>query len=173
MGKQIVLMIVAISVCCLTSCANTGIVKLSPDTYMLSREDHGGIFGNASRMKAGVIREANEFAEKQGKIAIPLSINEKPIGDGPAQWASVEYQFRVVDKKDHEARRTHLTKSPDMVIKRDDSLKADINISTKEESEKSSDLYTELIKLDDLQKRGILTIEEFEIQKKRLLENQK
>lgn len=56
----------------LAGCANPGIVKLSPDTYMLTRTDRGGIFGNASAMKADVIREATEFAAKQGKVAIPV-----------------------------------------------------------------------------------------------------
>jgi len=42
----------------LAGCANPGVVKMSPDTYMISRTDKGGIFGNASAMKADVIREA-------------------------------------------------------------------------------------------------------------------
>ena len=171
MGKHIVSLIFTISVCCLTGCANTGIVKISPDTYMLSRVDHGGIFGNAARMKANVIREATEFAEKQGKVAIPLATKESPMW--PGHFASIEYQFRVVDKNDPEARRTHLEKTADITIKSDDSLKADINVHTKDESKKTTDLYAELIKLEDLQKRGILTKEEFKSQKKRLLENQK
>ena len=35
---------------------------------------------------------------------------------------------------------------------------------------KTGDLYTELMKLDDLRKKGILTEEEFEAEKKKLLE---
>ncbi len=38
------------------------------------------------------------------------------------------------------------------------------------ESEKSEDIYTELMKLDDLRQKGILTDEEFEAQKRKLLE---
>jgi len=83
-------------------------VRVSPDTYMLYREDHAGIFGNATAMKANVIREANEFAEKQGKIVVPVLMSETPMGNGPAQWAKCEYQFRVVDKDDPEVGRTSL-----------------------------------------------------------------
>jgi len=169
MRKYFVILMLAISVCCLTGCAGSGVVKLSPDTYMISRKDYGGIFGDAGRMKADVIREANKFAEKQGKVAIPLATQEKPVGYRPADFASIEYQFRVVDKDDPEARRTHLVDSPDVTIKRDDSLKADINIKTKDDSARNSDLYTELTKLDDLRKRGILTDEEFSLQKQKLL----
>ena len=153
----------------LTGCANPGIVKLSPDTYMLSRVDHGGIFGNSARMKANVIREANEFAENQGKVAIPLATNESPMW--PGHFASVEYQFRVVDKNDPEARRTSLVPRPDVVIDKTEKVSADI--SRKDMIEKQPDLYTELTKLDDLRKKGIITDVEFEAQKKILLDKQR
>jgi hypothetical protein len=68
---------------------------------MLARTDKGGIFGNASAMKADVIREANEFAASQGKVAVPVALKEDPMYIG--HFASVEYQFRVVDKSDPEA----------------------------------------------------------------------
>lgn len=150
----------------LTGCANPGIVKLSPDTYMLSRTDKGGVFGNASAMKADVIREANEFAESQGKIAIPISLNESPMYIG--HFASVEYQFRVVDKSDPEAQRVNLVPRPNIVIEKTE--KATVDVKTKDQTEHQKDTYTELIKLDDLRKRGILSQEEFEVQKKKLLD---
>ena len=151
----------------LAGCANPGIVRVSPDTYMIFREDHGGIFGSASSLKAGVIRDANAFAESQGKVAIPISTRDKPMGGGPAQWASFEYQFRVVDKNDPEVRRTSLVPRADVVVEKTEKVTADIR--TKDESSKSKDVYAELIKLDDLRKKGILTDAEFEAQKKKLL----
>ncbi len=151
----------------LTSCVNPGIVQLSPDTYMLYREDHAGIFGSASSLKAGVIRDANEFAASQGKVAIPISSRDKPMGSGPAQWASFEYQFRVVDKNDPEVRRTSLVPRADVVVEKTEKVSAEVR--TKDESTKSKDVYAELIKLDDLRKRGILNEAEFEAQKKKLL----
>ena len=88
-------------------CRNPGIVKLSPDTYLLSREDHGGIFGSRSALKAGVIRDANAFAEKKGKIAIPIAAKEHPVGI-LGDWASFELTFRVVDKNDPQASATNI-----------------------------------------------------------------
>ena len=41
-----------------------------------------------------------------------------------------------------------------------------------EEKSKGKDLYTELAKLDDLRKRGIITQDEYNEQKRRLLEKQ-
>jgi hypothetical protein len=160
--------IIFLSIAALASCANPGIVKLSPDTYILSREAHGGIFSSASALKAGVINDANSFAESQGKVAIPISAKEKPMGNGPAQWASFEYQFRVVDKNDPEVRRTSLVPRPDIVI--DKTEKISVDVKAKDQSEARKDVYAQLIKLDDLRKRGILTDAEFEVEKKKILE---
>jgi hypothetical protein len=151
--------------------ANPGIVRLSPDTYVLYRESHAGIFLNAARMKADVIREADEFAEKQGKVAIPIAAKETPMRPGMnGQYGAFEYQFRVVDKNDPEARRASLVPRPDLVIDKTEKVSADI--SSKDITEKKPDLYTELMKLDDLRKKGILTEDEFQAQKKLLLEKQ-
>jgi hypothetical protein len=151
----------------LAGCANPGIVQISPDTYLLSREDHAGIFGSSSSLKAGVIADANAFAASQGKVAIPLSTSEKPVGNTPGSWAKFDYQFRVVAKNDPEARRTSLTPRADVVIEKTEKISADVR--TKDQTSKPRDTYSELLKLDDLRKRGILSEAEFDAQKKKLL----
>jgi hypothetical protein len=157
--------VVSVAIALLAGCANPGVVKMSPDTYMISRTDKGGIFGNAGAMKADVIREATEFAEKQGKVAIPISSRETPLLVG-RQFASFEYQFRMVDARDPEARRTSLVPRADVVIEKTE--KIDANVKTKDETPRTKDVYAELVKLDDLRKRGILADAEFEEQKKKL-----
>jgi hypothetical protein len=132
---------------------------------MLTRTDKGGVFGNPSAMKAHVIQEANEFAASKGKVAIPLASNETPLAIG--RFASFEYQFRVVDPNDPEARRVNLVPRPDVVIEKTE--KTSLDITTKDKAEKPKDLYAELLKLDDLHKRGILSDAEFDGQKKKLL----
>lgn len=141
------------------------VVQLSPDTYMISRADHGGIFGGGlPKLTVKVIKQANEFAAKQGKIAIPLASVEHPMGNGPAQWATFEYQFRVVDRNDPEARRTSLQPSASTVVKIEQSpSSATLTPAPK------PDLYAELIKLDDLKKRGIISDSEFQAEKTKLL----
>jgi len=54
------------------------------------------------------------------------------------------------------------------VIEKSEKNSADIH--TKEE--KAPDFYTELSKLDDLRKKGVITEEEFAAQKKRIFEKQ-
>jgi hypothetical protein len=117
-------------------------------------------------LKTDSIGEANAFAESQGKVAIPVSAHEHPVGI-LGDWASFEYQFRVVDKNDSEARRTSLTPRADFVIEKTEKLSADIH--TKNQSEKPKDVYVELIKLDDLRTKGIISDAGFESQKKKLL----
>jgi hypothetical protein len=151
-----------VSIIFLTACANPGIVKLSPDTYMLSRADRGGIFGNAAAMKVEVIQEANDFADKQGKVAIPLGLKEIPLS--PGRLAQVEYQFRVVDKNDPEVKRVSLVPRPDVVIEKHEKTKVDV-------TSKNDDVYEKLIKLDDLRKKGIISNSEFDTEKKKVLGN--
>ena len=61
-----------------------------------------------------------------------------------------------------------MKKEPDVIIEKDSNIS--IDVTTKDKSENTKDVYTELIKLDDLRKKGIITEEEFEAQKKKLLE---
>ena len=149
-----------ILVMALVGCANPGVIRLSPDTYILSRQDHKGIFGNESALKAGVIRDAQAFAESQGKVAVPITTEFTPLGNGPAQWASFEYQFRLVDKGDPAARGGSLIPRPDVVVEHNDRPSS---------SSDSQDTYAELLKLDDLRKRGILSEAEFQAEKAKVL----
>jgi len=153
----------------LTGCANPGIVEVSPDTYVLFRDDHAGIFGNAGSLRAEVIHDANQFARSKGKVAIPVSSKYTPIGNSPGSWASFEYQFRVVDKNDEEAVRTSLRKQANYVI--DKNIKIESS-SVHINEEAKSDTYSELIKANKLFKDGVLTESEYKKMKANILDNQ-
>ena len=161
--------ILALLVLALAGCANPGVIRLSPDTYIVSRQDLKGVFGNESSLKAKVIREANEFAESQGKAALPISSEFTPMGGGPAQWASFEYQFRLVDKNDPRLHGSALIPRADVVVEHDDSPR-----STDKSTDPpvSTDTYTQLLRLDDLRQRGILSEAEFQAEKEKLLKGQ-
>jgi len=139
------------------------IVQLSPDTYLLVKQNFAGAFGNLSKTKIEAIQDAAEFAAKQGKIAIPLSTNEIPAR--PGQFPTIEYQFRVVDKNDPEAERTSLEPRADVVVK----VEQPSGSVPAPAAAIKPDLYSELIKLDDLRKRGIISDSEFESMKAKLL----
>ena len=84
-------------------CANPEVIQMSPGIYELARADHGGIFGNKDALKSGVINDANAYAESRGKVAVPVSAKEHPVGI-LGDWASYEYVFKIVAKDSPEAR---------------------------------------------------------------------
>lgn len=151
----------------LLGCQNPEIVPISQDTYMLAKADNAGIFGNSAKMKAEVLRQASEFAAQRGMVAIPVTLKEVPIGFG--RKATIEYQFKLVAKDSPEARNSVIMPRPDLVIEKNETTSK--TVTTKNENDPKKDLYSELLKLDDLKKRGIITEEEFQAQKKKLLES--
>jgi hypothetical protein len=140
-------------------------IEISPGTYLLSEISRAGIFASLPKLKMKVLREANAFAALKGLVAVPVSMNATPAG-GPGQWPEVEYQFRLVPAGDPDASKAVLVPRADVVIESHQTTSA-------EPQEKQPDLYTELTKLDDLRKRGLLTDAEFDAQKKKLLEKQR
>jgi hypothetical protein len=169
--KKVMVMLLAFAL--LSGCAsNTGIVKIGKDTYMVSRQAATGFSGSGD-LKAKCIEEARQFCEKQGKELQVISTWEASPPYILANFPKAEIQFMCLDINDPRFKPPQLEKSPDMVIKKDETIKADVNIRTKDANATSTDLYTELMKLDDLRKKNILTEEEFQAQKKRLLETQR
>ncbi len=62
--------------------------------------------------------------------------------------------------------------SPYGVEEKEEKIETNINIvNSQEETTNNADIYTELMKLEDLRQKNVLTEEEFQIQKKRLLAN--
>jgi len=119
----------------------------------------------AVRRNSCVISDANSFAQSKGKVAIRITTHETPLEVG-RQFSTFDYQFKLVDPNPPEARSTVLIQRPNVVIERNEKSNVDVQVNDK--SDKPKDLYTELLKLDDLHKRGILSDQEFEAQKKKL-----
>jgi len=79
----------------LSGCGSSGVLQVSPDTYLISRTSAAGAFASKAGMMKSVIEEANKFSESKGKIPIAISSNfSRPTIGFP----TFEYQFRVVDK---------------------------------------------------------------------------
>ena len=154
----------------LVACATAEIVPLGTDTYMISQTSAGGMFTNMGTLKAEVIQRANAFAEKNGKVAIPVAAHETP--PAPGRMPNYEYQFRLVDRSDPRASGGGLIKTPDMVIENRNQAPAVVVYPASKEAPQSKDIYSELVKLDDLRKRGILSDAEFDAQKRKLLSEQ-
>lgn len=147
----------------LGGCATAEVVPLGSDSYMISQTSAGGMFTNMGALKAEVIKRANAFAEKNGKVAVPIASRETP--PAPGRMPNFEYQFRLVDANDPRAPGRGLIPRADMVI--ENNVHPTPPPTANKPAEK--DVYTELLKLDDLRKRGIITDSEFEDQKAKIL----
>jgi hypothetical protein len=104
-----------------SGCQNPQVVQISPNIYVLAREDHGGIFGNASALRANVIKDANAFAAKQGKVALPVCSKFHPVGI-LGDWASFEYQFKLVDTNSVDAKNISKIETDEKVVQGDGTL---------------------------------------------------
>jgi uncharacterized protein YcfL len=78
----------------LTGCAsNSGIVKISDDTYMYAKQS--GWEQSGAAIKVQLYKEANEFCKAQGKKFVQIS-NQSNDG-GPAKFTSAEIQFQCAE----------------------------------------------------------------------------
>jgi Short C-terminal domain len=138
------------------------VLHVSENVYEIIDVDMRGIFGSESSLIDGVIDQANEFAESKGKAANPLSARIHRVGI-LADWAWFYYKFALVDKNTPDAYR----KLTDITIERDARLASEFYID-RHKNEKTG-VYEEIIKLDELRKKGLLSDSEFETQKSRIL----
>lgn len=84
-------MIAAISTFALVGCAaNTGIVKISDDTYMYGKQDRWSASG--ATIKVGMYKEANEFCSKMGKKFV--QVTNSSTDQDFSNFSSAEIQFK-------------------------------------------------------------------------------
>lgn len=82
----------------LYGCLSTPVMKTSTGNYSISMEDNSEIYASVKELKAKVMDEADKFAKEKGKIAVPVSFDEKPKGNNlHNDWARVDYTFSLVD----------------------------------------------------------------------------
>lgn len=139
------------------------IIQISPDTYMATVTNHAGIFANEATTKRKAIEAANEFAAKQGKIAVARALHTSPAY--PGHFSTVEYQFIVVSKDDPEAQRTTLMPIADVTVDvRSKSIdKQEVVVDSK------TNKYDQLVKLKSLLDSGAINQAEFDAEKAKLL----
>ena len=149
--------------------AKAEFVQLSPGVYMVTVKNYAGVFANAATTKRKAILAANEYAASKGMDAVPMGLEAVPAGAGPGQWPYVEYQFRLVPKGSNET--VGLKPRADMEVEVNNNTPPappSAPIIVQQQAPKP-DLYAELLKLEDLRKRGLLTDAEFAQQKAKLL----
>lgn len=128
-----------------SGCATPGIVPLqAPNTYKITVKSGSISVLDEPTVKSRAVSQAMDFAQSQGKVALPIAMTEHSYGLFD-DLVVIEYQFKLVDKNDPQLKRPAPPPEP------------------------RADVYAELVKLDDLRKKGILTQGEFDREKQALL----
>lgn len=154
--------ITAVITLALAGCAsNPGITATGNDTYTLTRTDKGGSFGSVPATKADLTKEANQFAAARGKAAVQVAMNEEHL-ISPEGFTKVSYEFRLADPAEAKVIGAKAAEaSPGEAAPAVKAAPATVG--------QGKDLYSELLRYDELRKRGIITDEEFLQIKRKLL----
>lgn len=151
----------------LVACTSTtGVVPIGQDTYMIGSQGKspGGFSGSEAKVLA--FAEAQKFCSTRGKSVQIINTQQSDMSFG--KNATAEIQFLCLSEGDPELGRPRLERVPDQVIH----VKTHTPDRQSPVAEKPKDLYSELLKLEDLKRRGLLSESEFDQQKKRLLSGQ-
>ncbi|MBL7186301.1 MAG: SHOCT domain-containing protein [Phycisphaerae bacterium] len=165
MRKLVLCALLATMPLLIQGCASsTGVLPMGPDTYTVTGQSE---FGPGYAQKKA-LKDANAFAVADGKHMIPTTVQTRSDFDSFGDRIHVyELTFRLVDSDDPEYKRTNLQRLPDKIIRHEKVIDADVTIDNSSESD---DIYTQLMKLKALKDDGILTEEEFQQEKKRVIE---
>ncbi|MDW7646461.1 MAG: hypothetical protein SCI25_15660 [Desulfuromonadales bacterium] len=104
-------LIVLFSVMFLASCASTGVIPMSQDSYYIGKKDGSPGLGVSLSNKAQVYKEAHAFCNEKGLELFVLRETVTP--SAPARFGSTELHFKCVASG---GTAGPLTKDPDTVI---------------------------------------------------------
>jgi hypothetical protein len=139
------------------------ITSLGDNTYAAVREAKTAFNRDTNALKTAALEDARAYcAEHKKELKVISTAIDKPwFSTG---FASAKIIFMALDPGDPQ-----LTRQPEPVAT---TLPPSSATYTQTQTP-TGDLYTDLLKLDDLRKRGLLTDKEFERQKKKLLKRSK
>jgi hypothetical protein len=136
--------------------------QTGPDTYTITKSASTGWDRDVDAMKAAVLEQAKQFCAAKGKELKILSFTGEKSKIMFARLTSATIVFKALDAGDPELLTPAPTLAPDGTV-----------IAAPAPATPTDGLYSELMKLDDLRKRGVLTDEEFQAQKKKVLDRSK
>ena len=152
MKMKILFVVSMIAMISLTACATAH--KISQERIGMTKQEVIELMGQPVSTSA------------QGDVEyFNYSLSE--TGDDAFMGWTKPYYVRIINGKVESYGRTgdfNSTKTPTVRIETDEKIKQDVNVKD------SGDLYTELKKLKELKDSGIITEEEFEARKKKILE---
>jgi len=151
-------------------------VSLGNDTYSITREAKTAFNRDIDKLKAEASAAAAKFCADQGKQlkVVSLTGNVPKFSLG---YAKAKIVFKALNAGDpglasEPAAATASATAP-ASIAAPSSIAAPASVAPAERSLSTDELYSDLVKLDDLRKKGILTDDEFQGEKKKVLSRSK
>lgn len=166
--QQIITVLIGLLLQACTS--SSGVVKTGPDTYMISRSEKG-FKGTSGAVKAAALAEANHWCQTHGKVMKVISSSQKDMVPMTSD-ASAEIHFKALDPNDPETKSSTDSIGLDNKVFRgsENVNRFSFEGEIRKKTITSKDRYSELLKLGELRDKGLITKEEFEKEKKKLLD---
>ncbi|HUJ41976.1 MAG TPA: SHOCT domain-containing protein [Opitutaceae bacterium] len=150
---------------------NPEIVPLGHDTYALTRWAENGFVRNTEKLKAQALEDVAAYCAKLHKQPKIISTEASHPVVPLTGFAHAKIVFKALDADDPELRAPLPAAGAEMALGAPAPAAAPPAAAESALPRTATDqLYNDLMKLDDLRKRGILTDEEFQAQKKKLLD---
>jgi hypothetical protein len=146
--------------------ANPEIVSLGHDTYALTRWATTGFTRKTAKLKEQALEDAAAYCAKLHKELKVVSTTEAHPTIPLTGFASAKVVFKALDADDPEL---HAPVAPE-VIPGTAPAPAPVAVQPAPPRSETNALYRDLLELDDLRKRGLLTEEEFQAKRKKLVE---
>ncbi len=138
------------------SAADSKVIPMGDDTFSITRQAGTAFTRDAGGMKAIVKQEAEDYCAAQNKVLKVVSLTS----DKPAfmtGYVKAKIVFKALSPGDAELAPAGST----------------ITVNGTQVAAGAGDMYSDLIKLEDLHKKGILTDDEFQSEKKKILNRSK
>ena len=145
------------------SASTSKVVPIGDNTYSITREASSAFKRDVDALQAEAEADAAKYCADHGKQLKIIAVSaDRPFFS--LGYASAKVVFKALD-----AGSPELTSSASAAAAASASAPVALPADPLTQPSVPGDLYTELIKLDDLRKRGILTDKEFNAEKKKLL----
>lgn len=140
-------------------CTTSNVIPTGPDTFMITSS---GVGFSTAEVRENVFYAANEYCANRGLVMVPVSFKATP-GEYGRHPPSADLIFRALKSGDPDIGKVSLTEANQIKVEQD------IRMRTQSEPSTETDIYAEILKLDDLRKKGLITDAEFDREKAKLL----
>jgi hypothetical protein len=148
------------------------VVSLGGDTYSITREAGSAFNRDVDKLKAEASEDAAKYCADQGKQlkVVSLTGNLPKFGLG---YAKAKIVFKALNAGDPGLASEPAASPASVAAPAPAPVAAPAWVAPAEKSLSTDELYGDLVKLDDLRKKGILTDDEFQSEKRKVLSRSK